>query len=219
MFPPMAQVHCSYNAFDLEHRSNHIIHTSKLLKISPLRLAIRRKEFLLLSYLLEHEVEDDLEEIIEEALQQEDMFVLSIVGPFSNRSLVKAAKVGHLSAVEKLIENGAQLDIPNDSGETALITSITHGHHSIAQLLLFSGASPNQPCLIEFPSIGSMYVYPLHAACLAGNDQIVTLLIQKGASLEYRLANGWSVLDCSLKAERKDVYGQLLMHMKCHTWL
>lgn len=58
--------------------------------------------------------------------------------------LVLAAQLGFSEAIDVLIGAGAQVDIPNDSGETPLIAAVHKRDIPIMRLLLKGGADPDR---------------------------------------------------------------------------
>ena len=63
--------------------------------------------------------------------------------------ILAALKQGNLENVRDLIQDGINLDIPDEYGVTALQYSIENGYIDIVKLLLISGADPNiENCLL-----------------------------------------------------------------------
>ncbi|KAL0208756.1 hypothetical protein P9112_011343 [Eukaryota sp. TZLM1-RC] len=199
----------------LESRALRLCESSKRLSLSPLRLAIRRREFELLKFLLETEETDELPEIATEALYFHDTLVLDVIAPFSQQVLVSSATKGNLDFVVKLIKHGVQIDTPNDNGTTALVAAISNGHFFISKLLLWAGADPNVPALVPVYHHGRhfIYVFPVHVAASAGNLEVLKYLIDCGADLALHTGHGLNVFDCALKSKRHDVYGYLLDYL------
>ncbi|KAL0221608.1 hypothetical protein RCL1_001462 [Eukaryota sp. TZLM3-RCL] len=163
----------------LQSRAQNLLTDATCLDISPLRLAIRRKEFTLLNFLAESGFTHDLDQVVIEALNVNDEVVLSILAPYAQNCLVQFCECGNIYSVITLIEYGCQLDIPDDRGCLALVRAISCGHTSIAKLLLKAGCSPDLP---EWKSVVDIYgttkvlVYPFHAALAAGNIEIIRML-------------------------------------------
>lgn len=59
--------------------------------------------------------------------------------------LMFAAREGALDAARALAESGANLDLTDPDGTTALVYAITNAHYDVAGLLLEKGASPDVP--------------------------------------------------------------------------
>ena len=58
-------------------------------------------------------------------------------------NLIEESKNGHKETVELLLNSGADPNIQNKFGQTALIMASCEGHTEIIELLLNSGADPN----------------------------------------------------------------------------
>lgn len=55
-------------------------------------------------------------------------------------ALIDASAAGHIQIVQLLIERGADVNLANSHGETALHAAKTAGHNDIARILLKAGA-------------------------------------------------------------------------------
>lgn len=96
--------------------------------------------------------------------------------------LINMASGGNLLEVKKLIEQGAQVNAINKSGETALIKACENGYLEIVTLLLNKGADPN---------IYGRGYSPLICACLQGqNLAIIELLLKNGAQVRGEIRDG-----------------------------
>src|SRR5262249_33046734 len=69
--------------------------------------------------------------------------VLTILPRGSMTPLMYAAREGSLSAARVLVEAGANLNLTDPDGTTALELAIINGHYDTATLLLEKGADPN----------------------------------------------------------------------------
>ncbi|NLS02881.1 ankyrin repeat domain-containing protein [Rhizobium sp. P32RR-XVIII] len=84
-----------------------------------------------------------------------------------------AARNGDRERVGQLIDQGANIAEPNESGEPPLMIAALGGHADIVALLLEKGAD------IEIRNKGGLTA--LHAAAYGGNLEVVELLVSKGA--------------------------------------
>lgn len=126
----------------------------------------------------------DLEMV--EVLLKED-FNVNYVTAISLRSpLHLAATEGHRELVRFLLDNGADIDKLNITGESALYLAGKHGHLDIAEDLLERGANLNP---VEKECAESVYP-PLYMAAADGNSAFVTLLLDKGAKVNQVCNNG-----------------------------
>jgi ankyrin repeat protein len=87
---------------------------------------------------------------------------------------------GRENIVRWLIDNGMPVDVPNNSGVTALLAASKLGKYNIARLLVEKGANVN----VRYDSWGNCT--PLHLACATGDPALVQLLIENGADINAR---------------------------------
>ncbi len=92
--------------------------------------------------------------------------------------LMWAAKEGHIDCVEFLIQNGAQLDLKDEHGWTALHHATYGGHLEVMKRLVEAGQDVNQG--------GSWKRTPLMEAARKGHTDCVQYLIQNGAQLDLK---------------------------------
>nr|XP_020662492.1 ankyrin repeat and SOCS box protein 1 isoform X1 [Pogona vitticeps] len=95
-----------------------------------------------------------------------------------------AATAGHGNCVEFLIRKGAEIDLVDVKGQTALYVAVVNGHLECARILLEAGADPN----------GSRHhrSTPVYHAARVGRADILRELIQYGADVDVNphLASG-----------------------------
>lgn len=92
-------------------------------------------------------------------------------------ALQGACLAGNREIVEILLENGADVDAPGSvlGGGTALHAAVGRSHIEIVEQLLSAGANPNS-------TAGRRRQTPLQSAYLTGSQDIVRVLIDRGAT-------------------------------------
>lgn len=118
-----------------------------------------------------------------------------------NSAMLAALAHGEFQAAEALIRRGAQIDmataaatgraeqvrklLPAADGESrhrALALAAQHGHAAVVSLLLEAGEDPNR-----YNPVGChAHAMPLHHAALEGHDEVVRLLLDRGARLDIK---------------------------------
>lgn len=107
-----------------------------------------------------------------------------------------AASFGLGDVVERLIEDGAELDAPGSrNGGTALHGATLRQHVSVMKILLKAGADPSRA---DFNM-----ATPLHTAASYGNPEVLRLLLQYGASIEAEDNLGETPYMWALRAEQQ----------------
>jgi ankyrin repeat protein len=98
--------------------------------------------------------------------------------------LLFAIELGHLNIVQFLLSHGADANEPNSMGDPPIYFAAFSNHHAIAisQALISAGANVN--------ALNSKHQSALHAASQNGNVDIVRLLINAGADVNYTLFDG-----------------------------
>lgn len=110
------------------------------------------------------------------SLIESGVFDLNAAGADSLTPLMLASKYGYADLVALLIEKGADLETTDSGGGTALFYAIDGGFTGIVKILLDRGAN--------FEHASSTGIRPLIiAAKKTGGEDIVKLLIEKGASV------------------------------------
>ncbi|XP_038196179.1 ankyrin repeat and SOCS box protein 1 [Arvicola amphibius] len=87
-----------------------------------------------------------------------------------------AATAGHGNCVDFLIRKGAEVDLVDVKGQTALYVAVVNGHLESTEILLEAGADPN----------GSRHhrSTPVYHASRVGRDDILKALIRYGADVD-----------------------------------
>lgn len=126
----------------------------------------------------------------------------------------KVATAGDERAMQVLIENGADITIEDQDGETALHVAAKEGHVALSRFLLENGANIN--------ALGRYERTPISIALLYGHIEVVRLLIEHKADL----GQGDSPLFAAIKpwhGGAKVEIVQLLLEngadVSAHSWL
>ena len=112
--------------------------------------------------------------------------------------LMWATAEGHQEMVELLLEYGANPNIINYLGRSAIGYASIYGYYEIAKALLEKGAIPNLSN--EFTDLP-----PLSAAAGKGCLEVVKLLVEHGANVNYKGRDNKAALDFSMEAGHGDV--------------
>lgn len=113
-------------------------------------------------------------------------------------ALVRAAWRGHTKAVEALLEGGANIEAKDSKGWKSLQRACRYGHTRTAQVLLQRGAK----------------VHPIYLETTSerGRPDILPLLMQAGADIEYKSSNGTTALMRSAYRDDPEVARVLINH-------
>ncbi|XP_061400176.1 protein TANC2-like, partial [Musca vetustissima] len=125
--------------------------------------------------------------ILEDLLDMEDIDVNAIEPCSGELALTSAARNGCLNTVEVLLTRGANIDLHNKQGFTALGLSVKEGHWAVAEKLLQSGADLDEP-------VTSARKTALMIAAEEGHLEILEMLIERGANLETQDHEGFTAL-------------------------
>ncbi len=120
------------------------------------------------------------------------------VMPKATRRLHQAVYNDQAEVVRTLLAaSKAQLDAPNDAGETPLLVACGRGNLHIARMLLDAGADANRPL--------TNGTTPLHGAAQAGNRFLVEALLGAGAAVDARNGVGETALLVAARAGNNEV--------------
>ena len=104
---------------------------------------------------------------------------------------------GFVDGVRRLVEWGADVNLPNRLGGPPLLDCVVLGHDALVSLLLRHGADPN----VISDAMGS----PLHVAVSRCDVGLVKLLLASGADPNIRNSGGETVLDpLPMRADGRD---------------
>lgn len=134
---------------------------------------------------------------------------LQKISPFSDTrqiSLMTREEVESkiLEMLDVLIDNGADINSNDPSGDTPLNYAASLGHIRIVEMLIARGADVNLA--------GRFGDRPLHNAVHSGNLHMVRIFIEKGAYINLTGRNGWTPLQLAIKTDRQDVAALLKQH-------
>ena len=107
---------------------------------------------------------------------------------------------GSIDVVRFLLERGANPRAMDSNGRNALGGAVAFSNPDIVDLLLDSGADPNQ-------ALGSWT--PLMDAAMQGDSAMVELLLQRGANPNLRDENGHTAAEVARRAGHPDVAARL----------
>jgi ankyrin repeat protein len=108
-----------------------------------------------------------------------------------------AAREGAVDAGRALAESGANLDLADPEGTTALIVAIINGHYDVAAVLVEKGANPNDADIkgmtplyaaVDMHTIGDTFGRPYPPKdVIEGSLDAARILIKGGANVNARL--------------------------------
>lgn len=88
---------------------------------------------------------------------------------------------GNLNIVKKLIDKGADIEMKQSNGQTALVRAVTYDKYDIAKYLIQIGANLEVSC--KYPYVNNMIGTPLHFALWNNNFIGAKLLLDAGANI------------------------------------
>ncbi len=97
---------------------------------------------------------------------------------------------GNVSAATALIRLGAPVDAVDAQGCTPLLHAVLNNRADVAKVLLDHDANPDISVRAE-----STTLFPLHVAVMHGQDEMINMLIEKGADATRKVDGGHSLAD------------------------
>ena len=153
---------------------NYNLDIDEYSKSTPLIQAIKYKQTDIINYLLENNADVNLKE------------ELTGFTPLM-------ASLHDITITELLIEKGADIEAKDDDGINALVYASTYNNEEMVKFLLEKGADANTVCEIEneHTDIAST---PLMNAAYRGNTNIINMLLENGANINYTTDFGMTAL-------------------------
>jgi cytohesin len=96
------------------------------------------------------------------------------------------AEVNNLPLIEKLLEQGVDVNAKNKDGDTSLVLVTAIGDLDLVELLLEAGANVN--------ATGANGITPLMVSVEAGDDELAEILLSRGADVNAKAKGGWTSL-------------------------
>ena len=125
------------------------------------------------------------------------------IGP----SIYYASEAGFIEPLKKLIETGADANVPGGRFGNALQAACFQGHQQIVQILLDTGADVNAQ--------GGIFGSALRAASFKGYQKIVQILLDAGADVNARVGRYGSALQAAL-SQKNQVIARILRDHGAH---
>ena len=124
--------------------------------------------------------------------------------PADDATLADAAERGDMALVRTLLDGGADVNLPQVDGMTALHWAVYHDDVATARLLVTAGAAVAKANRYGVP--------PLSVAATNGNADAVTLLLEAGANANTTLRGGETVLMTASRTGSLGAVRALLAH-------
>ena len=153
-----------------------------------------------------------MKKLLSEALVTLSMAVLLAVSPVPDAPVADAAMRGDLQAVKALVEQGADVNLAQGDGMTALHWAAIHDQDELVKILADAGANLEAGTRIgahtplhvasregsssalgalltagaDVRALNAVGVTPLHLAALAGTADAISVLLARGAQVDSR---------------------------------
>ncbi|HIG28265.1 MAG TPA: hypothetical protein EYQ50_10865 [Verrucomicrobiales bacterium] len=110
------------------------------------------------------------------------LYAVALTASDVSVELIKATKEGDKDGVTRLLEGGADPNIPTPTGATALHWAVHLDYIGIAERLIRAGADIN--------AVNRYDVSPILPACINGNATMIELLLEAGANVSRTTPEG-----------------------------
>ncbi|CAN6543640.1 unnamed protein product [Malus baccata var. baccata] len=156
--------------------------------------------------------EEDLVKEVEQLLGQEEIAILQKhaapnikkISTEKWNPIHTLALSGMVTFIDKLLEDGLDIDVVDKDGTTALHTAIIAKKEAVISHLLRKGASPHVR-----DKDGAT---PLHYAVHVGTKRIVKLLIKYKVDVNIADNDGWTPLHVAVQSRNRDIVKILLVN-------
>lgn len=128
----------------------------------------------------------------------DDFSILNEIRENGKTALMLAAAEGNLSLVERLMENGAEVNARGKYCMSPLHEAALNDHANIAQYLILHGA--------DIDSLTSQNITPLMCAAAWGCAEVAEILIKSGANVNIVDEYGLTALDIAKEKEELVVF-------------
>ena len=178
--------------------------------LTPLFVAIRKKDIELLDALLERGASLSEKDVNESTALQllssgGDIRATRIAlkhGVYGRQALNLVVGVGDIASVLALIQSGADLNVTDGLGRSPLMTAVIHRRQRVARMLVDPGAD-----VAHRDSVGqSSLVYAVRAANVDG----LHFLVDRGLDVNETVEEGRTLLMVAVQRRRPDVVRALL---------
>ena len=115
--------------------------------------------------------------------------------------LLVAVREDDVDAVKRLLQQGADINATDDTGNTPLINAARYGHLAIVRVLLDNGAKVDERNKLGTSAL-MMTIYQTYSPAQA---MIVRLLLEKGANMDFKNLKGETALDIATSLSRLTV--------------
>uniref|UniRef100_A0A672QP61 Ankyrin 3 n=1 Tax=Sinocyclocheilus grahami TaxID=75366 RepID=A0A672QP61_SINGR len=123
-----------------------------------------------------------------------------------------ASKEGHVDVVAELLKLGANVDAATKKGNTALHIASLAGQAEVVRELVTNGANVNHIVSVEHLEVLRFDgLTPLHCGARSGHEQVVEMLLDRGAPILSKTKNGLSPLHMATQGDHLNCV-QLLLH-------
>lgn len=183
---------------------NYNLEIDEYSKSTPLIEAIKYKQTNIINYLLENNADVNLtlgySTPLTEAMYDEEL-VRKLIDLGADVNLPAEltgftplmASLHNIAITELLIEKGADIEAKDDDGINALVYAASFNNEEMVKFLLEKGADANTVCEIknEHTDISPT---PLMNAAYKGNTNIINMLLENGADINYTTDYGMTAL-------------------------